>query len=120
MKYLLLLHVDESGFGKMSPEEQTARTAAYYAFNDDLKAAGALIDTARLSPSPQGKSITTKGGRHVVTDGPYAETKEVIGGFYLIEAKDMDEALKWADRCPTTNHGAVEVRALFVMNPVPA
>jgi hypothetical protein len=120
MKYLLLLHVDESGYGAMTPEERTARTAEYFAYNDELEKAGALVDTARLSPSAQGKSLTTKGGRQVVTDGPYAETKEVVGGFYLIDAKDMDEALAWAARCPTSGHGVVEVRQLFVMNPVPA
>ena len=114
MKYLLLLHADEAGFAVMTPDEQKARTAKYFAYNDALRAAGAFVDSARLTPSAQGKTITTKGGRNVVTDGPFTETKEVIAGFYLIEAKDMDEALQWAGKCPTAGHGHVEVRALFV------
>ena len=119
MKYLLLLHIDESGYAAMTPEERTARTAKYFAYNDELEAAGALVDSARLSPSPQARTITTKGGKNVVTDGPFAETKEVIGGFYLIEARDMDEALQWAAKCPSAGHGHVEVRPLFIMTPAP-
>ena len=113
MKYLLLLHVNESGWGQLTPQEQTDRTAEYFAYNDALREAGVFVDAARLTPSPQARTITTKGGRSVVTDGPFAETKEVIGGYYLIDVRDGEEALKWAGRCPATGHGSIEVRALF-------
>lgn len=110
MQYLLILHVDETGWPKLTPEEQTSRTAEYMAYNQALQDAGALVATGRLMPSEGGRTLTTKGGRPVMTDGPFAETKEQVGGYYLIEAADLAAATEWASRCPTTGHGAVELR----------
>jgi hypothetical protein len=114
MRYLLLLHVEEAGWDRLSPQERTERTAEYMAFNDALEAAGALVSTARLAPSAGGRTVRTKGGRAVVMDGPFAETKEQVGGYYLIDVADLSAATRWAERCPTVGHGAVEVRALFI------
>jgi hypothetical protein len=113
MQYLLILHVDESGWGKLSPDERTARTADYTAFTQALQKAGAFVSSGRLTPSSGGRTLTTKGGRPVVTDGPFAETKEQVGGYYLIEAADLAAATEWAARCPTAGHGAVEVREVM-------
>lgn len=113
MQYLLILHVDESGWGKLSPEERASRTGDYMAFNQALEQAGALLSAGRLTPSSGGRTLTTKGGRPVVTDGPFAETKEQVGGYYLIEAGDLAAAIEWASRCPTTGHGAVELRQIM-------
>lgn len=113
MRFLLLLHVEEAGWGRLSETERTERTAEYLAFNDELAAAGAMISAARLAPSGGARTVQTKGGRTVVMDGPFAETKEQVGGYYLIEAADLAVAAEWAAKCPATGHGAVEVRALF-------
>jgi hypothetical protein len=110
MRYLMLLHVDENGWSQLTPDQQAAGMAAYGAFNDALGKAGALVATGRLTPTARSTQIRTLGGRVVTTDGPYAETKEQIGGFYLIEAADGAAALDWARRCPAAGHGAVEVR----------
>jgi hypothetical protein len=114
MQYLLLLHMDESGFGVLSPAEQAEAVASYAAYTQALKDAGALISSARLGMSSGAKTIQTKGGRPVTLDGPFAETKEQVAGFYLIEAPDIATASEWAARCPAAAYGAVEVRSLFV------
>lgn len=113
MQYLLILHVDESGWPKLTPEEQTSRTADYMAFSKALADAGAFVASGRLTPSQGGRTLTTKGGRPVMTDGPYAETKEQIGGYFLIDAPDLATATEWASQCPTTDHGAVELRQVM-------
>ena len=117
MRYLLLLHVDESGWTALTPDQQAAGMAEYGAYNAALAEAGALVMTSSLMPSAGARSVRTKGGKAVVMDGPYTETKEQVGGFYLIEAPDLAAALDWAGRCPAAGHGAVEVRQL--RNPSP-
>ena len=113
MRYLLLLHVDESGWVRLGSAERTAAIAAYGAFNAALAAAGALVTTGRLAASANASAVLTKGGRTVVLDGPYAETKEQVAGFYLIEAPSRGAALDWASRCPAASHGTVEVREVM-------
>ncbi len=113
MRYLMLLHVEEAGWSRLTPAEQAAGLAAYGAFNQALAEAGALVATGRLAPSAAVGQVRTKGGRVVLMDGPYAETKEQIGGFYLIEAADRAAAMAWAERCPAAGHGVVEVREVL-------
>jgi hypothetical protein len=113
MQYLLLLHQDETRFTLMNPAEQAEAVATYGAFTEKLKDAGVYVTSARLGPIAGAKTIQTKGGRPVTMDGPFAETKEQIGGFYLIEAPDLATACEWAARCPGAAHGAVEVRQLW-------
>jgi len=113
MKYLLLLHVEEAGLGRLAADEQAARLAEYRAFTEALSASGALVGSNRLAPSQGAKLVRTKGGRPVVTDGPFAETKEQVAGYYLIEAANEAAAVEWAAKCPACGHGAVEVRALY-------
>jgi hypothetical protein len=121
MQYLLLLHADESGWDRQSPADQAAGLAAYGAYTQALKDAGVWVASARLTPAASAKTIQTKGGRPVTMDGPFAETKEQLGGFYLIEAPDFAAAMAWAARCPGAGHGTVEVRELWVTRPaVPA
>ena len=112
MRYMLLLHVQESGWGELSDEQRAAGMATYDAYSADLARAGAFIMTSPLAPSAGARSITTKGGRIVTMDGPYAETKEQVAGFYVIEVPDEAAALDWARKCPAAGHGTVEVRAL--------
>ena len=113
MRYLLLLHVDEAGWGRLTPDQQTSGMAAYGAYTEALGKAGALVFNGRLAPSAAAMSIKTIGGSPVTMDGPFAETKEQIGGFYLIEAPDAAAAAEWARRCPAVGHGTVEVREVL-------
>jgi hypothetical protein len=113
MRYLLLLHVDENGWTQLSPAAQAEGMAAYARYNEALGVAGALVSVGRLAPSAGALAIRTIGGNLVTMDGPFAETKEQLGGFYLIEAPDLDAALDWARRCPAAGHGTVEVRQVL-------
>jgi hypothetical protein len=113
MRYLFLLHVDEGGWTELTPAEQGEGMAAYARFNEALAEAGALVSTGRLAASGGAMSIRTIGGRSVTLDGPFAETKEQIAGYYLIEAPDLAAAMDWASRCPATGHGTVEVRQVL-------
>ncbi len=113
MRYILLLHVNEAGFSRLTKTEQEKGIAAYNAFTDALKKAGAYVASDRLQPSSVATTVRTSDGRTQVLDGPYADTKEQLGGVYYIEATDLDQAISWATRCPAASHGAVEVRPLW-------
>jgi hypothetical protein len=113
MRYLLLLHVEEGGWERLTPAQQSQGIAAYDAYTEALGKAGALVATGRLAPSAGAMAIRTIGGAPVTMDGPFAETKEQIGGFYLIEALDASAAAEWARRCPAVRHGSVEVRQVL-------
>jgi hypothetical protein len=113
MQYLLMLYADESGWGRMSKAEQERGVAAYAAYTEALKTAGALVGSNRLAPSATATRVRVTDGKTQVLDGPYADTKEQLAGYYLIEAPDLDAALAWAARCPGAGHGIVEVRAQF-------
>jgi len=110
MQYLLMLHAEEGQWGKMSAEDQAKGLAAYGAFTQALKDSGRLVASGRLALSDTAKTVRTKGGKTVVMDGPFAETKEQVAGFYLFEAEDDAVAAEWAARCPGAAHGVVEVR----------
>ena len=113
MRYLLLLHIDENGWTRLTPDQQAEGMAAYGAYNDALGRAGALVSSGRLAPSANALAIRTIGGKPVTMDGPFAETKEQIGGYYLIEVADASAAADWASRCPAAGHGTVEVRQVL-------
>ena len=115
MQYLLMLYVNEGGWPQLSKAEQEQGTAAYMAYSEALAKAGALKGTNRLQPSSAATTVRESNGKSQVLDGPYADSKEQIGGYYLIEAPDLDAALSWAARCPTVNHGVVEVRPIWPM-----
>lgn len=112
MHYMLIIHVDEAGWPRLTPEQQRDGMAAYAAFTEALRQDGALVDSGRLQPSATARTVRVKDGRRQVIDGPFAETKEVLGGYYVIAAPDLDAAVDWAARCPAAGHGTVEVRAL--------
>lgn len=115
MQYLLLLYVNEGGFAALTKEQQEQGVAAYGAYSEALTKAGAIKLSSRL----QGSSAATTGrvanGKSQVLDGPYADSKEQIGGFFLIDVPDLDAAISWAARCPAASHGVVEVRPLWSM-----
>jgi len=106
MQFVFLLHEDEAYFEAMGDEEQKAVIAEHFAFVAALQAKNAFSSGAPLAPAMTGKLVSVGG----VEDGPYADSKEQVGGFYMIECADMDEALDWARQCPTAKYGRVEVR----------
>ncbi|HYK38226.1 YciI family protein [Alloacidobacterium sp.] len=116
MQYLLALYADESGWDKMSDAEKQQGYVAYMAYTEALKNAGALVGSNRLRPIETASTVRTTNGKPQVLDGPYADTKEQLGGYYLIEAPDLDAALAWAARCPGAGHGVVEVRPIWDMS----
>lgn len=113
MKYMLLGYVNEGHVAAQSPEQMQAEIGAHMAYVGALKEAGAWLDNKRLVPSGTAATVRQKDGKSQVLDGPYADTKEQFGGYWLIEAPDMDSALAWAARCPIAAHGIVEVRQVF-------
>lgn len=115
MQYLLALYLDESGWGKMTPEQQQQGSAAYTAYTEALKEAGALKSANRLQPSTTATTLRTTNGKTQVLDGPFADSKEQLAGYYLIDVPNLDSALSWAQRCPAAQHGIVEVRAIWAM-----
>jgi hypothetical protein len=115
MQYLLALYLDESGWDKMTPEQQQQGVASYAAYTEALKAAGALVGSNRLQPSLTATTLRTTNGKTQVLDGPFADSKEQLAGYYMIDVADLDAALAWAGRCPTVQHGIVEVRSIWAM-----
>jgi hypothetical protein len=115
MQYLLTLYAEESGWDKMTKEQQQQGVAAYGAYTEALKTAGVLKGSNRLRPASTATTVRTTNGKTQVLDGPYADTKEQLGGYYLIDVPDLDGALSWAARCPGAGHGIVEVRAVWTM-----
>ena len=113
MQYMLLLNSDSAPFMKMSPQEMEKAMGAYFAYNDALKKAKVFVAGDRLKPASTASTVRVTDGKTQVKDGPFAETKEQLGGYYLIDVPDLDEALKWAAKCPGAHHGIVEVRAVW-------
>jgi hypothetical protein len=114
MQYLLMLYVSEAGWIRLTPAEQEQGVAAYRAYTEALTKAGVLKGSNRLQPSSAATTVRIADGKPQVLDGPYADSKEQVGGYYLIDVADLDAAISWAGRCPAAGHGVVEVRPLWV------
>ena len=115
MQYMLLLYVDQNAWAKLPPEEQQKGYGAYMSFLEALTKAGAYQASGRLQPTTTATTVRVSNGKTQVLNGPYTETKEQLGGYFLIEAADLDAAISWAARCPASGHGTVEVRPIWVM-----
>lgn len=115
MQYLLLIHADEERILAADEATTASRIEAYMAFTAALKKEGAYLGSNRLQPSRTAATVRNAGGHTKVVDGPFAETKEQLGGYYLIDVPDRETALAWAARCPAAAHGAVEVRPIWAM-----
>ncbi|HET8965350.1 MAG TPA: YciI family protein [Candidatus Acidoferrum sp.] len=113
MEYMLMIYVDEAGWPKLSQTQQEQGMAAYMAYTESLQKAGILKKNGRLHPSASATTVRAADGKPKVLDGPYADAKEQIGGFYIIDVPDREAALSWAARCPGASHGIVEVRQLW-------
>jgi hypothetical protein len=115
MKYLLLIHDEEKAWDKMADDEKKAIYAEYGQFSEQIHASGNMITGAQLQPTSTATSVRMRDGKRLVTDGPFAETREQLGGYYLIEAGDLDEAIGIASRIPSAKIGTIEVRPLMPM-----
>jgi hypothetical protein len=113
MEYLLMLYSAENHWPTMTPAEQQQAMAAYGAYTEALKKAGAFKGSNRLQPTASVTTVRVTNGKQQVLDGPYADSKEQLGGYYLIEAEDLDSAIAWAARCPGSQHGTIEVRPVW-------
>jgi hypothetical protein len=115
MQYVLLIYANEAGWSKLTKDEQDKGVAAYRAYTEALKQAGALVGANRLQPSTAATTVRIADGKSQVLDGPYSDSKEQLGGYYVIDVADLDAALSWASRCPAASHGTVEVRPIWAM-----
>jgi len=113
MEYMLLIYADASRFEAMSASQKVEGMAAYGAYTEALQKAGVMRGGNRLRPVQAATTVRVKAGKTEVLNGPYAETREQLGGYYLIDAADLDAALSWAARCPGASHGIVEVRPIW-------
>ena len=110
MKYLLMIAIDEKRLDAMPQDEMDALVDEHFALDDELSAGGELVASEALESVGSATTVRVRGGKATITDGPFAETKEQLGGFYLIEAPDLDRAMEVAARIPSARIGSVEVR----------
>ena len=115
MQYLLLIYGSEAGMQAASKADVEKMVAAYGAYTEAIKKAGVLAGSNRLRPTSSASTVRVADGKSKVLDGPYAETKEQLAGYYLIDVPDLDAALAWAARCPGASYGAIEVRPVWTM-----
>src|SRR3954470_7485249 len=114
MRYMLSIITDESAFAESTPDERARMRAGYLAFTDQVEQAGVLRGGDGLQPSSAATTVRVRDGEPLLTDGPFAETREQLGGYYLLECADLDEAIGWAAKIPGAAWGAVEVRPVMV------
>jgi len=119
MKYLCLIYDNEQSLAGMSEAEAGAFMGEYFAFTNNIKASGQYVAGEALKPVSTATTVRVRGGKMSTTDGPFAETKEQLGGFYMIEARDLNDAIQVAAKIPSARTGSVEVRPVEVFD-VPA
>ena len=112
MRYLCTIYGEESQWSDQTPEQMGAVMAAYNAFGDEARAAGVMVGGEGLEPTSSATTVRVRDGERVLSDGPFAETKEQLGGYFLIDVDDLDAAIDIAARMPTVYQGSIEVRPL--------
>ena len=115
MQYLCLIYTDESADARMTREEGQAIMGEYFAFTEGIKKSGHYVGGNPLQPTKTASTVRVRQGKVSTTDGPFAETKEQLGGYYLIEAKDLNDAISIASKIPAARSGSVEVRPIMKM-----
>jgi hypothetical protein len=116
MKYAFTIYGDEAERESASDEDRQAVAQAYGALTQEMQERGVLVAGEGLYPSPTATTVRVRDGERSVTDGPFAETKEQLGGFYVLECKDLDEAIEWAAKIPGSQRGSVEIRPVMVFD----
>ena len=112
MKYLLLMYADESK-APQTPVEYQVAAQAWQAYGQEVEAAGILVSNSGLSPVASATTVRVRDGKSLITDGPFAETHEQLGGYFLLDCQDLDEAIRWAEKIPTAQYGSIEVRPVW-------
>jgi hypothetical protein len=115
MQYLIMIYEDAAAFAKRTSPDAPKLFGAYQAYSDALREAGAFVGGAPLQPPHTATTVRLQNGKRQVQDGPMADTKEQLGGYYLIEAPTLAAALDWGARCPAASYGTVEVRPIMPM-----
>ena len=110
MRYTFLLYSSESDFADATLEQMEAEQAVYGEYIGALQAAGVFVDTDWLQPTPTATTISLRDGELRVQDGPFADTKEQLGGYFVVDVPNLDAAIAWAQKCPAAQHGKVEIR----------
>jgi hypothetical protein len=113
MQYLAIIYNDESLYANATPEDIGAIFAAHGKFGEDTRNAGVFVGGEGLQPTSTATTVRVRDGERLLTDGPYAETKEQVGGYYVLDCKDLDDALNWASQIPEAKSGAIEVRPIM-------
>ena len=114
MQYLALIYGDESVWETFSPEQREAAYKQYYAFGEEARQAGVVKDGNELDATSTATTVRVRGDETLVTDGPFTELKETLGGYYVLQCDTIEEACTWAAKIPGASHGAVEVRPIYV------
>ena len=113
MQYLMLIYGNEAEIQATSHDAASARMAEYARFKEAMQQAGVYVGSNRLRPTATAATVRIRNGKPSTVDGPFAETKEQLGGYYLIDVPDLETARSWALRCPAAAHGTVEVRPVW-------
>jgi hypothetical protein len=117
MRYMLLIYDDENLLASMSPEERDRLFQSYGAYHAEVSQAGVFLSGDALQPTGSATTVRVRDEQTLTTDGPYAETKEQLGGFYMLECENLDEAIRWAAKIPSAALGSIEVRPVMEMSP---
>jgi len=112
MKYMLLIHDNEKAWSALDHDQQTQIMAEYRRVTEQMRASGHHRAGSQLQPTSTATSVRVRNGKRLITDGPFAETREQLGGYYLVEAKNLDEAISLAERLPSARMGTIEIRPL--------
>ena len=114
MQYVALIHADEAAWEALSDDERQQAYADYTQLSEDARAAGVMVGGNELAPTAVATTVRIEDGQTIVTDGPYAEVKEALGGYYIFDCASFDDAIAWASRIPAAATGAIEVRPVHV------
>ena len=113
MRYLLLIYTREQEDGLATPAEREATMSAYFAFTNEIQEAGVMLGGEALQSTVTATTVRNRDGQTLIIDGPFAETKEQLGGYYMLECENLDQAIEYAAKIPVTANGCVEVRPVF-------
>ena len=112
--YMLLIYGDESVWSGLTPDQISAEMGAYFTYTQELEKAGVLVGGDELHPVATAKTLSVSDGKQKVVDGPFAETKEALGGYYMVNVESIEDALHWAAKCPGARYGRIEVRPVVM------
>jgi hypothetical protein len=113
MKYMLLIYADQSEMPQYTPEQSKAAIQNWMSYQNELKAAGVIVEHNSLNPVTDATNVRVRGGKRLIADGPFAETHEQLGGYFVLECANLDEAIDWAGKMPGAKYGTVEIRPIM-------